>query len=392
MVPTMPGFTRLRQGKRFGYRDLAGEPIKDPAVVARIDHLAIPPAYEQVWICPLDNGHLQATGLDARGRRQYRYHPQWRLERDGDKFIRIEGFGRVLPRIRQQVDRDLAAAARSRRPPTRSAVLAAIVRLLDTTFVRVGNEEYAQSNGSYGLTTLRSPHAGVHGSRLRLKFRGKSGVLQEVQLDDARIARLVRRCQQLPGQELFQYEDEDGKRHTVDSADVNDYLRHAALPRGKEPNDADPHYTAKDFRTWHGTVQALELTRLACAEPHGDPQRYSAKQVLVEVARQLGNTPAVCKKSYVHPAVMALGGQLGGSVGTGMAGIWERIAGTRQPQRRLHAAEHRLLGFLKHHREQAASDSAQLARRRAPGKKAAQRPVSRQRKQPTRAAGAEASA
>ena len=378
MSADRPGYRRERRGERFCYLDTKGAEITDAAVIRRIDALAIPPAYENVWICPRANGHLQATGLDARGRRQYRYHPLWRQLRDEDKFVRIEAFGRALPRIRHRVDRDLQRAARSRRAPDRASLLAAIVHLLDTTYVRVGNEEYAQANGSYGLTTLRASHAGVRGSRLQLKFRGKSGVMQEAELDDARVARLVRRCQQLPGQELFHYVDDDGATHTVDSADVNAYLREAAAPRSrKSPRSAAatddaaaaadpigaPVFSAKDFRTWHGTVQALELTRLACAQPQADPKRYSAKQILAEVARQLGNTPAVCKKSYVHPAVMALGSQLAGAAETRMGDIWERIAGTRQPQRRLRAAEARLLEFLRHHRTTLAKNAARGSRK-----------------------------
>jgi DNA topoisomerase-1 len=226
-------------------------------------------------------------------------------------------------------------------------VLAAVVRLLDTTLLRVGNEEYASSNGSYGLTTLRNRHAAVQGQALRLRFRGKSGVMHEAKLDDPRVARVVRQCQQLPGQALFQYVDEDaegggnGEQRSVSSTDVNDYLAEAA--QGER-------FTAKDFRTWHGTVQALELTRLAC-EPGrtaADGNRYSAKDILAAVARQLGNTPAVCKKAYVHPAVLALGSALSeGDEATGA--LFERIAGhgTARPSRGLHAAERRLLAFLR---------------------------------------------
>ncbi|MFE8645505.1 DNA topoisomerase IB [Sphingomonas sp. NCPPB 2930] len=339
--PEIPGLSRHKRGKAFRYRRHDGEWLRDPDEIARIDKLAIPPAYTQVWICPLVNGHLQATGLDARGRKQYRYHADWRLQRDESKFERLEAFGRALPRIRARVARDLVPPKGE--PLGRTVVLATLVRLLDTTYMRVGNEEYAASNGSYGLTTLRMPHAGVRGSVLKLRFRGKSGVMQEVQLEDPRVARVVRRCQQLPGQELFQYQDEDGTPHAVGSSDVNDYLREIV------GGDGGVHFTAKDFRTWHGTVQALELTRLACGQEGA--AAYSAKHVLAEVAKQLGNTPAVCKKSYIHPAVLALGGTLGSDVGTGIAGIWDRIAGRSQRQRKLYAAEHRLLAFLEDHRK-----------------------------------------
>ena len=208
--PDMPGFSRLKRGTGFRYRDAKGGWVKDVDEISRIQHLAIPPAYTSVWICPLHNGHLQATGLDARGRKQYRYHADWRAMKDETKFERLEAFGRALPRIRARVKRDLQAAGDTL---SRERVLATLVRLLDTTFVRVGNEEYASSNGSYGLTTLRNKHAAVHGAALKLRFRGKSGVMQEASLDDPRVAKVVRQCQQLPGQTLFQYESR--RRHAA---------------------------------------------------------------------------------------------------------------------------------------------------------------------------------
>lgn len=346
--PALPGLTRVRSGaKAFRYRLPEGTWLKDPEEIARINRLAIPPAYTDVWICPLPHGHLQATGLDARGRRQYRYHPDWRQQRDAGKFEHMQAFGRALPRIRSRVARDLAAH-RKGQPLTRTLVLATLVRLLDTTYLRVGNEEYAASNRSYGLTTLRTRHARLKGTQLTLRFRGKSGVQQEAALDDPRVARVVRRCQQLPGQELFQYVDEDGTPRTVGSSDVNDYLReitHSGAADGE-------HFTAKDFRTWHGTAQALELTRLACTPQAGSTgdadagKRYSAKAILAEVARQLGNTPAVCKKSYVHPAVLELGSRLASDAGPGMQAVWDRLGGAASP-RGLSAAERRLLAFLR---------------------------------------------
>lgn len=336
--PEMPGLSRERKGDGFRYRQPDGQWLTDPDEITRIQRLAIPPAYTEVWICPLPNGHLQATGLDARGRRQYRYHADWRLQRDEAKFERMQAFGRALPRIRARVARDL----RAKSGPTlsRERVLATLVRLLDTTYLRVGNEEYASTNRSYGLTTLRPRHAALRGNQLQLRFRGKSGVQQEATLDDPRVARVVRRCQQLPGQELFQYEGEDGALHAVDSGDVNDYLREITGTQEGE------HFTAKDFRTWHGTVQALELTRLACSPQPGAPA-VTAKHILIEVARQLGNTPAVCKKSYVHPSVLALGSRLTSDAGPDMQVLWERIGGTNTP-RALQAAERRLLAFLRH--------------------------------------------
>jgi DNA topoisomerase-1 len=335
--PDMPGLSRVKRGKSFRYRDEKGQWLRDVDEIARIRQLAVPPAYTNVWICPLANGHLQAIGVDARGRRQYRYHAAWRALKDETKFERLEAFGRALPRIRSRVARDLRANGRT--PLNRSGVLAALLRLLDLTFLRVGNEEYASSNGSYGLTTLRNRHADVQGASLKLRFRGKSGVMHEAKVDDPCIARVVRRCQQLPGQELFQYQDEDGTPRSLSSTDVNDYLREVA----------GGDFTAKDFRTWHGTVQALELTRLACdyTGPSDVPRtmRYSAKDILTAVARQLGNTPAVCKKAYVHPAVLALGADLAGHEGP-ISGIWERLADQARIARGLHAAEARLLAFL----------------------------------------------
>jgi DNA topoisomerase-1 len=358
--PEMPGLSRVKRGNSFRYRDAKGQWLRDVDEISRIRQLAIPPAYTDVWICPLPNGHLQATGLDARGRKQYRYHAEWRVMKDETKFERLEAFGRALPRIRARVARDLQPASK-RMTLDRELVLATLVRLLDTTFLRVGNEEYASSNGSYGLTTLRNKHAEVRGASLKLRFRGKSGVLHEARLDDPRVASVVRRCQQLPGQELFQYHDEDGTPRILSSTDVNDYLREAA----------GDNFTAKDFRTWHGTVQALELTRLACSDV--DPMdaspamRYNAKEILSVVAKQLGNTPAVCKKAYVHPAVLALGSKLAGDSGA-MTDIWQEIAGKTQSVRRLHSAEARLLAFLHRHRLEARR--AQKAARSIPKQKA----------------------
>ncbi|MDM0040119.1 DNA topoisomerase IB [Variovorax sp. J22G21] len=339
VTPEMPGFSRVRRGTGFRYKDAKGRWLSDADEIARIRQLAIPPAYRRVWICPLPNCHLQATGLDARGRKQYRYHADWRVLKDRTKFDRLEAFGLALPRIRARVARDLVAKRGAALERTR--VLATLVRLLDTTFLRVGNEEYASSNGSYGLTTLRNRHADLRGSKVTLRFRGKSGVMHQATVDDPRVAKVVRRCQQLPGQELFQYEDEEGTPRSLSSTDVNDYLREAAPEGG---------FTAKDFRTWHGTVQALELTRLACSSDGAPAEtRYSAKEILGAVAAQLGNTPAVCKKAYVHPAVLSLGSTLAGDVGA-MNDIWQEISGTATSLRRLHAAEARLLAFLQRHR------------------------------------------
>ena len=286
-----PGITRRRRGDAFVYRLPDGKPLRDKAQIDRIRRLAIPPAYTDVWICPKPNGHLQATGRDARGRKQYRYHAEWRLARDADKFARMQEFGRVLPKIRRRVQRDLKRRVGDK--PARESVLAAVVRLLDTTLVRIGNDEYARTNGSFGLTTLRNRHADVKGSTLRLRFKGKHGIVHDVTLDDPRVARIVRRCQAMPGQELFEYQDENGEVRCVGSAEVNAYLR--------EAGGAD--FTAKDFRTWHATAHALELVKTPSAE---NGKRPSAKEILSEVASRLGNTVAVCRKAYVHPGVLEL--------------------------------------------------------------------------------------
>jgi DNA topoisomerase-1 len=322
---TMPGLRRVKRGEQFRYLRPDGKPLKDEAEIARIRKLAIPPAYTDVWICPRPDGHLQATGRDARGRKQYRYHPDWRLARDADKFGRMREFGKVLPRIRRRVKKDLALPVGAH--PRRESVLAALVRLLDTTLVRIGNDEYARSNGSYGLTTLRNRHAAVQGSTLRLRFKGKHGIVHDVSVDDPRVARIVQRCQALPGQELFEYADEEGTVRCLGSADVNDYLR--------EASDAD--FTAKDFRTWHATVHALQLVREP--PPEGGARR-SAKEILAEVAARLGNTVAVCRKAYVHPDVLELA----------LRGVPEDdaaspVSGSR-PVLGLSAAERDLMGFL----------------------------------------------
>jgi DNA topoisomerase-1 len=242
-----------------------------------------------VWICLSAQGHLQATGKDARGRKQYRYHPQWRVHRDGTKFDRMLEFGRALPRIRKRVAKDL----RSRGLP-REKVLATIVRLLECTLIRVGNEEYARSNGSFGLTTLRDRHVDVKRGALVLEFRGKSGIAQRARVTDRAVARIVRDCRDIPGQELFQWIDEAGERRPIDSSDVNDYLRDAS---------GGP-FTAKDFRTWFATLEALQLLRKQRAGTSGEA-RKQVLEAVKEVAEKLGNTPAICRKCYIHPAVLS---------------------------------------------------------------------------------------
>lgn len=327
---TQPGIRRHRRGRGFAYRLPNGSWLRDANDLVRIRRLAIPPAWRDVWICANPDGHLQATGRDARGRKQYRYHERWRELRDEHKFERLAEFGRALPRIRLRVARDLAGGPGA---IPRERVLATLVRLLDTTFVRVGNEEYARENDSYGLTTLRRDHADVAGATLRLQFRGKSGVLHEVTLDDPRVAAVVRRCQQMPGQELFRYQDDAGNLHGIGSSDVNAYLREIA----------DGDFTAKDFRTWHGTVLALELMRAACSTDAAE--RPGAQQILRQVAQRLRNTVAVCRKAYIHPEVLALGKRIGAD-DAATAALWTQLAEPDPPPRGLRAAEWRLLRFL----------------------------------------------
>jgi DNA topoisomerase-1 len=285
---TQPGIRRKKAGKGFSYVGADGKTIRDPKELARIRSLAVPPAYTDVWICPTANGHIQATGRDARGRKQYRYHAKWREVRDETKFGRMLAFSEVLPRIRDRVEKDLA---RSGLP--RAKVLATVVRLLESTCIRVGNDEYARANRSFGLTTLQDRHVEVAGSNLRFEFRGKSGKIHSVSLNDRRLARIVQRCQALPGEDLFQYIDDEGARQTVGSGDVNDYIREIS---GEE-------FTAKDFRTWAGTI--LAVTALTEVGPWSS-QRQAKSNVLRaidRVAEQLNNTRAVCRKYYVHPAV-----------------------------------------------------------------------------------------
>jgi DNA topoisomerase-1 len=283
------GICRLRAGSGFRYVRGRGGAVRDPATLRRIRSLVIPPAWTDVWICPNPNGHLQATGRDARGRKQYRYHSRWREVRDESKYDRLPAFARALPAIRRRVAADLR-----RKSLDRERVLATVVRLMDVAFIRVGNEEYARDNHSYGLTTLKDQHANVKGEKIRLRFRGKSGKTHDISISDPRLARTVRRCRDIPGQDLFQYCDETGRRHAITSGDVNDYLREIA---GDE-------FSSRDFRTWAGTVLAYELLR-QCRAAAGDREaRRVVAGVIEQVASKLGNTVSVCRKCYVHPAVV----------------------------------------------------------------------------------------
>ena len=284
-----PGIRRIGKPNRFHYVNSRGQRLRSPAELARIRSLAIPPAWTDVWICPHPLGHLQATGRDARGRKQYRYHAQWRQVRDEEKYGRLVEFAQALPRIRRRTSADL-----NRRGLTRERVLAAVVQLLEKTLIRIGNEEYARENRSYGLTTMREQHAKIAGARVNFEFRGKSGIRHAVGLYDARLARIIKACRDLPGYELFQYVDEDGKRQTVDSADVNAYLR--------ELSGTD--FTAKDFRTWAGTVMAAQaLAGVARFKSTTEAKRNIVKAV-EQVAKRLGNTKAVCRRCYIHPAIL----------------------------------------------------------------------------------------
>lgn len=284
-----PGYTRKAKGGDFEYFDADGKRIRDENRLLRIRRLAIPPAYKDVWICPSPNGHLQATGRDARGRKQYRYHERWREARDENKYDRMLVFGKALTKIRRRVKKDLA------RPGLpRNKVLATVVQLLERTFIRVGNEEYAKENKSFGLTTMRNRHVDVKGAKLRFSFRGKSGLEHEVDVSDRRLARIIRELQDLPGQDLFQYVDEEGQRRDVTSQDVNDYLREIT---GED-------FTAKDFRTWAGTVLAAVALNAQEEFKNKTQAKKNIKDAIKAVSTVLGNTPTICRKCYVHPAVL----------------------------------------------------------------------------------------
>ena len=284
-----PGLTRRKSGKGFSYRDVKGQPVRDKATLERIRKLAIPPAYTDVWICPRANGHIQATGRDAKGRKQYRYHPDFRAARESTKFSRIMAFAEALPGLRARVDADMR-----RTGLPREKVLATVVHLLETTLIRVGNDDYARTNKSYGLTTLRDPHVKVEGAAMTFRFKGKSGKTWDLSVKDRRVARIVKACQDLPGQELFQYLDDDGARRDVTSQDVNAYLREIT---GED-------FTAKDFRTWAGTVLAALALREFEAFDSQAKAKTNVRAAIEGVAARLGNTPTICRKCYIHPQVL----------------------------------------------------------------------------------------
>ena len=376
-----PGIRRRRSGKGFVYLMPNGGRVRDNETLGRIKSLVIPPAWTDVWICPIANGHLQATGQDARGRKQYRYHPRWREVRDETKYHRLLAFARVLPRIRRRVAADL----RLRGLP-RDKILAAVVRLLETTFIRIGNEKYMRDNGSYGLTTLRNKHVRVRGEHIAFEFRGKSGKEHHIELEDKRLAAIIRRCRDLPGYELFQYVDEDGEPQTVDSSDVNEYLHSIA---GEE-------YTAKDFRTWAGTVlmaqglQSLHVAQPTVSEtPAKPPSKTQISKNIVHavkaVAKELGNTPAVCRKCYIHPRVIDayMAGKL---VAEAQALVEEGVGGApkRSAVRGLKPHEQAILGLLS---EGIATDKGESPRTK---KRRTAADVSRARELLTKAAAAAA--
>jgi len=284
-----PGYSRKANGNDFEYFDTEGKRIRGEQRLLRIKRLAIPPAWTHVWICPLSNGHLQASGRDARRRKQYRYHERWREIRDENKFARLADFAKALPKIRRRIARDMRLPGLPR-----EKVLATVVRLLERTFIRVGNEEYARENKSFGLTTIKNRHVKVKGAHLRFRFRGKSGRRHEVDVTDRRIAKIVSKCQDLPGQDLFQYVEQDGQVRDVTSQNVNDYLR--------EITGAD--FTAKDFRTWAGTLLAAMALNMQEKFETNKQAKANVKTAICAVAELLGNTPAICRKCYVHPGIV----------------------------------------------------------------------------------------
>ncbi|ARP81888.1 hypothetical protein CAL12_14400 [Bordetella genomosp. 8] len=315
-----PGITRRISGDVYEYFDPKGKRIRDAGVIARINALVIPPAYTDVWICPDPDGHIQATGRDARGRKQYRYHPSWHAVRDANKYEQLTAFAAALPRIRRKVERDLRTSGL-----THDKVVSVVVRLLETTFIRIGSSTYARTNGSYGLTTLRRRHTTIAGSRIRFRFKGKSGVEHDVTVHDRRIAAVVKRCMEITGHELFTYREADGKVRTVDSGCVNDYLR--------EAGQAD--FTAKHYRTWAGSVLALAELSKRSWKTQTEAKR-NVVEVVKAVAKRLGNTPTVCRQCYIHPRILE----------AYLAGDMPRYGAAPSIPRGLNADERRLLHFL----------------------------------------------
>jgi DNA topoisomerase I len=345
-----PGIRRVARGKKFSYIRPDGRVVRDAEALTRIRSLVVPPAWTDVWICPFENGHIQVTARDARGRKQYRYHTRWREVRDSTKYEKLAAFGQTLPAIRRRVQADLSLPGLPR-----EKVLAAVVRLLESTFMRVGSEKYVRHNGSFGLTTLRDQHVKITGQRIRFRFRGKSGKHHDIELDDKRLAAIVRRCRDMPGYELFQYLDPDGQPRTIDSYDVNEYLRTIT---GEE-------YTAKDFRTWAGTVlAALALQELQKFDSATQAKR-NVLRAIEAVAQQLGNTPSICRKCYVHPGV--IDAYLDGTM---MRALKRRTEKTlTEDVHRLRPQEAAVVGLLQQRLQTAVADStAGKQRKRAHGR------------------------
>ncbi|HMJ90673.1 MAG TPA: hypothetical protein VK530_12710 [Candidatus Acidoferrum sp.] len=344
-----PGIRRVKSGEGFRYTRDDGREVRDENTLQHIRSLAIPPAWSDVWICARNDGHLQATGRDAKGRKQFRYHPLWREVRDATKYDRMIEFGETLPRIRRRIARDIAKPGLSR-----EKVLAAIVRLIDLTFLRVGNDEYAKRNNSYGLTTMRDRHAKVRDEQIEFSFRGKSGKHHAITIEDRRLARIVKNCQDIPGQELFQWINGNGRRHDVTSGDVNDYLREIG----------GDDFTAKDFRTWAGTVLMAEALNSTVNFETQRQAKKNLKQAIDAVAEKLGNTPAVCRKCYVHPFV--LDGYLAhklpcnGSV-TASPLKDGAIKASKRPRTALSSDEKQVLNFLRCCRREEKTKARQLA-------------------------------
>lgn len=284
-----PGITRKRKGKEFAYFDAKGKAVRERNEIIRIKRLAIPPAWQEVWICPREDGHLQATGKDVRGRKQYRYHADWRKVRDETKYDRMHEFGQALPKIRRRVTRDLR-----RKGLPKEKVLATVVRLLEATLIRVGNDEYARENASYGLTTMRNRHVTIRGAKVTFRFKGKSGKHHVIDVENRKLAQIVRQCRDLPGYDLFEYADEAGNPVNITSSDVNSYLQEIT----------HKNFTAKDFRTWSGTVLAARALQEFQAFTSQKEAKSNMLQAIEAVAQMLGNTPAICRRCYVHPRVM----------------------------------------------------------------------------------------
>jgi DNA topoisomerase-1 len=287
-----PGITRRKYGDSFSYYGPDGTKITDRHLIQRIRKLVIPPAWENVWISPHEDSHLQVTGKDVKGRKQYRYHPQWSHARNETKFSRMRAFADALPKVRKAIEKDL-----SKPHISKHKVIAIAIRLMEKVYLRVGNDEYMKENGSFGLTTLRDKHVEINGDKIRFYFKGKKGVMQETELVDRRMARLVKKCRDIPGYELFQYYDSDGKRKVIDSGDINEYLKEIT----------GENFTSKDFRTWAGTIQAFSALRKMEFSPKKTERHRQIVDVVKEVARKLGNTPTVCRKYYIHPVLLQLG-------------------------------------------------------------------------------------